>query len=81
MNVLIPGETERISGTGHGNQINSMRTVNGVMYTCGIDDSVKQVDTAARAYTAVDVKLGSQPRGMDISGDIVVTATIKEVGT
>lgn len=58
-----------------------MRTVNGLMYTCGIDDSVKQVDTANRAYTSVDVKLGSQPRGMDLRGDIVVAATVSEVST
>uniref|UniRef100_A0A1B6EZP9 Actin-interacting protein 1 n=1 Tax=Cuerna arida TaxID=1464854 RepID=A0A1B6EZP9_9HEMI len=73
------GETERIAGAGHGNQINSMRTVDGLMYTCGIDDSVKQVDTVSQAYTNVEVKLGSQPRGMDLHGDIIVAATIKEI--
>ncbi|XP_054261578.1 actin-interacting protein 1-like [Macrosteles quadrilineatus] len=73
------GETERVAGLGHGNQINSMRAVNGLMYTCGIDDSVKQVDTAIKAYTSVNVQLGSQPRGMDVKGDVIVAATIKEI--
>lgn len=38
------GENERIEGVGHGNQINGMRARQNVLYTCGIDDSVKQID-------------------------------------
>lgn len=38
------GENERIQGTGHGNQVNGMKVHNGVLYTCGIDDSLKEVD-------------------------------------
>lgn len=38
------GENERIEGVGHGNQINGMKARNGILYTCGIDDSVKQID-------------------------------------
>lgn len=49
------------------------------MYTCGIDDSLKQVDTESRNYTGVDVKLGSQPRGMDFKDGVLVAATVKEV--
>lgn len=38
------GENERIDGVGHGNQINGMKAREGILYTCGIDDSVKQID-------------------------------------
>lgn len=38
------GENDRIQGAGHGNQINGMRAHDGVLYTCGIDDTLKQVD-------------------------------------
>ena len=71
---------DRISGTGHGNQINGMKVVKNVLYTCGIDDTLRQVDLGTYAYNNIhDIKLGSQPRGMDINGDRVVIVTVKEV--
>ncbi|BET01561.1 WD domain, G-beta repeat [Nesidiocoris tenuis] len=75
------GENDRIEGIGHGNQINGMKCdpSSTLMYTCGIDDSLKQVDTETRNYTGVDVKLGSQPRGMDFKDGVLVAATVKEV--
>lgn len=74
-----PGENERIQGVGHGNQINGMCTVGNHVYTCGIDDSVKQIDAISKSYTGVDLKLGSQPRGMGLKGDTIVAASVKEV--
>lgn len=38
------GENDRIQGAGHGNQVNGMKAYNGVLYTCGIDDSLKEID-------------------------------------
>jgi WD40 repeat protein len=74
------GVNDRISGIGHGNQINGMKVVDNTLYTCGIDDTLRLVDLDKLAYTNVnDIKLGSQPRGMDIKGDRVVIATVKEV--
>lgn len=73
------GDNDRIQGAGHGNQINGMKAEGSFLYTCGIDDSVKQVSIADKAYTHVDVKLPSQPRGMDVKGDIIVAGSVKEV--
>ncbi|XP_046990675.1 actin-interacting protein 1 [Schistocerca americana] len=73
------GENDRIEGKGHGNQINGMKAVDNFLYTCGIDDSIKQVDIATKTYLPTDVKLGSQPRGMDIKGETIVAGTVKEV--
>lgn len=73
------GENDRIQGIGHGNQINGMCTVGNYVYTCGIDDSVKQIDAPSKAYTGVDTKLASQPRGMGLKGDTIVTASVKEI--
>ncbi|OXA52969.1 actin-interacting protein 1 [Folsomia candida] len=74
------GVNDRISGTGHGNQINGMKIVGNILYTCGIDDNLRLADLGTFAYTNVnDVKLGSQPRGMDISGNKVIIATVKEL--
>lgn len=38
------GENVRVDGLGHGNQINGMKPNGSILYTCGIDDSVKQID-------------------------------------
>ncbi|KAJ9578243.1 hypothetical protein L9F63_005542 [Diploptera punctata] len=70
------GVNDRIQGAGHGNQINGMKIIGGTLYTCGIDDSVKQVDISSNSYTSSDIKLGSQPRGMDVKGDTIITASI-----
>ncbi|XP_019880365.1 actin-interacting protein 1 [Aethina tumida] len=75
------GENERIEGAGHGNQINGMRAHEGTVYTCGIDDSLKQIDIEGNVYKPQDLKLGSQPRGMDIhrADRTVVTASVNEI--
>lgn len=75
------GENERISGIGHGNQINDIRAHNGTLYTCGIDDSLKQIDIDGNIYKGQDLKLGSQPRGMDIfkPESIIITASVNEL--
>jgi WD40 repeat protein len=75
------GENDRIEGVGHGNQINGMRVNGGTLYTCGIDDSLKQIDIEKNTYKGQDLKLGSQPRGMDIlkEKNIAVTASVNEI--
>lgn len=77
--LTIAGENDRIQGVGHGNQINGMKIIGDSLYTCGIDDSVKQVDIVSNSYTSADIKLGSQPRSMDVKGDTIVTGSVKEV--
>ncbi|KAL3274190.1 hypothetical protein HHI36_015607 [Cryptolaemus montrouzieri] len=75
------GENNRVEGKGHGNQINGMKAHNGTLYTCGIDDSLKQIDIEGNTYKPQDVKLGSQPRGMDIlkEQNIIITASVNEI--
>lgn len=38
------GENERIEGIGHGNQINGIKPNNDILYTCGIDDSLRTIN-------------------------------------
>lgn len=64
---------------GHGNQINGMKLDNDYLYTCGIDDTLRQVDVKSNSYTDLQVKLNAQPRGMDFNSNLLVTVTIKEV--
>ena len=74
------GVNDRVGGPGHGNQINRMKVVGDKLYTCGIDDNLKIVDLDAFTYNPTkEMKLGAQPRGMDINGGQVLIATVKEV--
>lgn len=75
------GENIRVVGGGHGNQINGMKAVGNKLYTCGIDDSLKQIDIEGNTYTKEDVHLGSQPRGMDITKDnsTIVVGSVNEI--
>lgn len=75
------GTNGRVFGNGHGNQVNSIRSFGDFVYTIGIDDTVKQVHVESNTYTAVDMKLNCQPRGMDIfrENDIIVVGCINEL--
>lgn len=75
------GTNDKVGGTGHGNQINSMRPFGEFVYTCGIDDSLRQINIEGNTYTDVSLKLNCQPRGMDIfrEKNIIVIACVKEL--
>ncbi len=56
-----------------------MRVSSDYVYTCGIDDKLKEICISDNSYTSFEKKLGSQPRGMDINDSTVIVATVKEV--
>lgn len=60
------GTNDRVSGTGHGNQINGIVSAGDVIYTCGIDDSLREISVEGNTYTDTVVKLNCQPRGLDV---------------
>lgn len=76
------GVNNRVGGNGHGNQVNSVRSINGdFIYTCGIDDSLKQISLEGNVYTGVDLKLPCQPRGMDVlkQQNIIIVGCTQEI--
>lgn len=74
------GENDRVSGHGHGNQINGMKAANNSLYTAGIDDTLRTIDIGTNSYSeTATIKLDSQPRALDIYNDIVVVATVRQV--
>ncbi|KAL5290089.1 WDR1 family protein [Megaselia abdita] len=75
------GTNERITGNGHGNQINGIASWGDFIYTCGIDDSLRQISIEGNAYTDLIVKLNCQPRGLAIfrEQNIIVLACVKEL--
>ncbi|XP_064545632.1 actin-interacting protein 1 [Drosophila montana] len=75
------GVNDRITGTGHGNQINGIAAWDEFVYTCGIDDSLRQFSVEGNSYSDYVVKLNCQPRGLAIlrSENIIALACIKEI--
>lgn len=75
------GLNDRVGGNGHGNQVNAICSNGDFVYTCGIDDSLKQINLEANVYTGVDLKLPCQPRGMAIlkEANITVVGCVKEI--
>ncbi|CAG4985593.1 unnamed protein product [Colias eurytheme] len=76
----------KVTGSGHGNQVNGMRlSKNGALLTCGIDDSLRfaqpKAEGEAPSYTEQSVPLGAPPRAMDqlLDDDITIVATVKEL--
>lgn len=51
------------------------------MYTCGIDDSLRQFNIESNSYTDFVVKLNCQPRGLAILRDdkLIILACINEL--
>ncbi|KAJ6635684.1 Actin-interacting protein 1 [Pseudolycoriella hygida] len=75
------GVNNRVAGAGHGNQVNGIRAFGDFAYTCGIDDSLREINIEGNTYTDATVKLNSQPRGLDIfrEQNIVILACQKEI--
>lgn len=75
------GVNDRVNGTGHGNQVNGIVSFGDFLYTCGIDDSLREINVEGNTFTPSAVKLNCQPRGLDIfrEQNIIVLACQKEV--
>lgn len=75
------GTNDRVAGIGHGNQINGIRSAGDVIYTCGIDDSLREISVEGNTYTDTVVKLNCQPRGLDVLREqgIVICACQRDV--
>uniref|UniRef100_A0A1A9WBM8 Actin-interacting protein 1 n=1 Tax=Glossina brevipalpis TaxID=37001 RepID=A0A1A9WBM8_9MUSC len=75
------GVNDRVAGTGHGNQMNGIAAWGDFVYTCGIDDSLRQFSVESNAYTDYVVKLNCQPRGLSIfrNENTIALACVKEL--
>lgn len=60
------GDHDRVEGSQHNNQIQDMCTTKDLVYTCGIDDTVRAIDLKTNQYSTSfsPIKLSSQPRGV-----------------
>jgi len=77
---VATGNAELIGGTGHKSQVTNVCVKGDILYTCGIDDTVRYVSVADKTYRNECVKLPSQPQ-MIAAGDLgfVVVACLNEI--
>ncbi|XP_057373517.1 LOW QUALITY PROTEIN: actin-interacting protein 1-like [Daphnia carinata] len=76
---VATGESHRIGGVGHGNQMNGMVTLGESIFTCGIDNAIKEVNMMTKSFTSTNVKLASQPRGLAGDGTTLIVPCEKEI--
>ncbi|CAG0893048.1 unnamed protein product [Darwinula stevensoni] len=77
---VASGENDRVAGQGHGNQINGMIALGETVYSCGIDDALRAISHTSRAYSGVEVRLGSQPHGLSVGEDgTIIVACVNQV--
>lgn len=76
---VATGESNRIGGVGHGNQMNGMVTLGESIFTCGIDNAIKEVNIMTKSFTNTNIKLASQPRGLAGNGPTLIVPCEKEV--
>ena len=51
------------------------------VYSCGIDDALRAISHTSRAYSGVEVRLGSQPHGLSVGDDgTIIIACVNQVG-
>uniref|UniRef100_T1J0Z1 Actin-interacting protein 1 n=1 Tax=Strigamia maritima TaxID=126957 RepID=T1J0Z1_STRMM len=77
---VASGDCDRVSGRGHSNQVQDMAVDVASIYTCGMDDVAKSVNSSTKTYTTWEAKMQSQPRGIHIVDEsLLVVAGIKEL--
>ena len=56
-----------------------MKSTSEFVYTCGIDDKLREISIIDNCYTNFETQLGAQPRGMSLVDNTIVIVTTKQV--
>lgn len=75
------GEHDRVAGAQHTNQVQDMSTSKDLVYTCGLDDTVRAIDMKTNQYSTAfgSIKLPAQPKGIAVTGNNLVVASVGEL--
>jgi len=72
------GSTNGFTGAAHQNQVQKLKVANGKLITASFDDTVKIIPLDSRQLSE-GIALGSQPSGLDASGDVVVVSAVGNI--
>lgn len=75
------GEHDRVGGLQHTNQVQDMTVGKDLVYTCGLDDTIRAIDMKSNQYSTSfgTIKLSVQPKGIAASGDKLIVAGVNEL--
>lgn len=77
---LSTGEADIIEGKGHTSQVSKIYAKGDVLYTCGMDDTVRYVSISEKKYRDENIKLPSQPQAIAVGNlGFVVVALLNEI--
>lgn len=75
------GNHDRVAGTQHTNQVQDMSPDKDLIYTCGLDDTIRAIDMKTKDYSSSfsPIKLTVQPKGIAVLNGIIVVAGVNEL--
>lgn len=77
------GNHDRVGGEQHTNQVQDMSSTEELVYTCGLDDTIRAIDMKTNQYSSnfKPLKLSVQPKGISaIKGtSLIVVAGVNEI--
>lgn len=77
------GNHDRVSGQQHTNQVQDMSSTKDLVYTCGLDDTIRAIDlkTNQPSSSFTPIKLSVQPKGIKALQDssLIVVAGLNEL--
>eukprot|EP00842_Homolaphlyctis_polyrhiza_P005756 jgi/Hompol1/6181/HPOL_002220-RA len=66
-----------ITGAGHTNQVTSLVSGKGKVFSAGMDDSARSISVATKSFDAQAIATGAVPKGLAAHGDMTIVATVK----
>lgn len=73
------GHCDEIQGNGHTNEVTDMVVVGDSLVSVGMDDAVRFSSVSAKQFLDGEVKLESQPKGVDMVNGVAVVASIQHL--
>lgn len=77
------GVHDRVSGQQHTNQVQDMSSSKDLVYTCGLDDTIRAIDLKTNQYSSsfTPLKLSVQPKGLKVleGSNLIMVAGVNEL--
>jgi WD40 repeat protein len=76
---LEKGLAHSISGSGHTNQVSGLALSGDTVYSIGMDDSMRSINTTQHAFASTSVATDAVPLAVAAHKDVAIVTTIKDV--
>ncbi|XP_076468215.1 WD repeat-containing protein 1-A-like [Babylonia areolata] len=73
------GENDTFSGKGHSSEVRDMTVEGDRLYSVGVDDTLRVSSVTNKNFSDIQIKLDSQPRGLDCRNGVIVVACVQHL--